>query len=236
MLGREHALSGAVAFAAAAPLLHPSALQFGTGLLAAAGAGVLCDIDHPDATISRTFGFLTETFAWLVNKLSGGHRHGTHSLVGIAAFTGIAYAAGAVQLHGPRWHMVPAVLILALLFSAALRALHIGGHHGDLIGTAAAVAACWTGADTATLPLGPAHVPLLALVVAMGCTAHLLTDMVTHGGCPLLWPVSLHDFHDSPIQITTGQFTETWVIRPALSAGLLWLLLRDAGAVAALHL
>lgn len=231
MLGREHSLSGAVAFAAVAPLLHPSPVQFGAGILLTAGAGALPDIDHPDSSISRSFGFLTEVFAWAVNKVSGGHRHGTHSLLGVAVFTVAAYAAGIVQLDGPRasWHMIPAVLILALLFSAALRALRIGGHHGDLAGFAAAVAACWTGADTATLPVGALNVPLLALVVAMGCAAHLLTDMVTHGGCPLLWPVSLHDFHDSPVQITTGKFTETWVIRPALYAGLLFLLLRDAG-------
>jgi hypothetical protein len=36
---------------------------------------------------------VTRAFAWLVEHVSGGHRHGTHSLVGIAAFTGAAYAA-----------------------------------------------------------------------------------------------------------------------------------------------
>src|ERR1700744_4794024 len=143
MLGRDHALSGAVAFAGLAPVLHVRMSYLAAGVVLTAGAGVLPDIDHPDSTISRSFGFLTEWFAWLVNKLSGGHRHGTHSLLGIIAFTAAAYGAGLYQLSEPKsvtrhvmfsWHFVPAVLILALLYSAALRALHIGGHFGDLLG------------------------------------------------------------------------------------------------------
>ena len=41
------------------------------------------------------------------------------------------------------WHLVPAALYLALLYSAALRALHIGGHHGDLLGIGGAVVTCY---------------------------------------------------------------------------------------------
>ena len=96
---------------------------------------MLPDIDHPDSTISRSFGFLTEWFAWLVDKLSGGHRHGTHSLLGIMVFTAAAYGAGLFQLSEPKaatsghlvfsWHIVPAALVLALLYSAgAARTAH----------------------------------------------------------------------------------------------------------------
>ena len=157
MLGRDHALSGAVVFAALAPSLHVTAAHLAAGVVLAAGAGVLPDIDHPDSTISRSFGFLTEWFAWVVDRLSGGHRHGTHSILGIAVFTAGAYGAGLFQLSGPAsiahghlafsWHIVPAALILALLYSAALRALKLGGHHGDLLGIAAAAVTCFTGAD-----------------------------------------------------------------------------------------
>jgi hypothetical protein len=51
------------------------------------GAGVLPDIDHPDSTIARSFGFLTEASAWLVGPIYSGHRHSTHSPAGIAVFT-----------------------------------------------------------------------------------------------------------------------------------------------------
>jgi LexA-binding, inner membrane-associated putative hydrolase len=57
------------------------------------GAAVLPDIDHPDGSVAYSFGFVTEGFAWLIEHVSGGHRHGTHSLAGIAAFTGAAYVA-----------------------------------------------------------------------------------------------------------------------------------------------
>src|ERR1700727_3569487 len=117
MLGRDHALSGAVVFAALAPSLHVTVAHLAAGVVLSAGAGVLPDIDHPDSTISRSFGFLTEWFAWVVDRLSGGHRHGTHSLVGIAVFIAGVYDASLFQLSEPKaaanghlvfsWHMVP---------------------------------------------------------------------------------------------------------------------------------
>ena len=232
MLGRDHALSGAVVFAALAPPLHVTVAHLAAGVVLTAGAGVLPDIDHPDSTISRSFGFLTEWFAWVVDRISGGHRHGTHSLVGIAVFTAGAYGAGLFQLSEPKavaaghlvfsWHIVPAALVLALLYSAALRALHIGGHYGDLIGIAAALVTCFTGADLTQLPVGSWHVPLLAVATALGCAAHIAGDELTHGGCPLLWPVSMHEFHllPRPLQITTAKLCETWIVFPLLLVGL----------------
>jgi len=232
MLGRDHALSGAFAFAALAPTLHVTGAHLVAGVVLTAGAGVLPDIDHPDSTISRSFGFMTEGFAWLVDRLSGGHRHGTHSLFGIAVFTLGALAAGAYQLSGPRigaaghpafsWHIVPAALYLALLYSSALRALHVGGHHGDALGIASAAITCYTGADLFRLPVGPWHVPMLAVATGLGCAAHIAGDELTHGGCPIFWPVSMHEFHllPRPLQFTTAKLCETWIVFPLLVAGL----------------
>jgi len=228
MMGRDHALSGAVAFAALGPTLHVTGAHLAAGVVLCAGAGVLPDIDHRDTSISGSFGFLTEGFSWLVAKLSGGHRHGTHSLVGIAVFTAGAFAAGVYQLSGPKvsgighpafsWHIVPAVVFLSLLYSAALRALHVGGHHGDLLGIAGAVITCYAGWDLTRLPVGSWHVPLLALATALGCAAHIAGDELTHGGCPIFWPVSMHEFHllPKPFQITTAKLAENWVVFPLL--------------------
>ena len=240
MLGRDHALSGALAFAALAPALDAHEAFLAVGLVLTAGAGVLPDIDHPDSTISRSFGFLTESFAWLVDKLSGGHRHGTHSMLGVIAFTAAAYAAGRYQLTEPRavtshiafsWHIVPAALILALLYSAALRALRIGGHFGDLLGIGSALATVFTGADLTQLAVASWHVPMLALATALGCAAHIAGDELTHGGCPLFWPASMHEFHLLPraLRITTGQLTETWVVSPVLVLALAAVVVRDTG-------
>ena len=241
MMGRDHALSGALAFAGLAPVLHVTDAHLAAGIVLCAGAGVLPDIDHQDTSVSGSFGFLTEGFSWLVAKLSGGHRHGTHSLFGIAVFTAGAFAAGAYQLSGPKvsglghpafsWHIVPAVLFLSLLYSAALRALHVGGHHGDLLGIAAAVVTCYTGADLTRLPVWHWHIPMLAGVIALGCAAHIAGDELTHGGCPIFWPFSMHEFHllPRPFQITTAKLCETWVIFPLLVAGLGLAVWNDTG-------
>ena len=76
-----------------APLLHVTAPGLLAGLVLTAGAGVLPDIDEPGSTIARSYGFLTETFAWIVHHLSGGHRKGTHSVIGVLVFTAGAWAA-----------------------------------------------------------------------------------------------------------------------------------------------
>jgi membrane-bound metal-dependent hydrolase YbcI (DUF457 family) len=189
MLGRDHALSGALAFAALGPSLHVTGSHLAAGVLLTAGAGTLPDIDHPDSTISREFGFLTQAFAWLVDRLSGGHRHGTHSFVGIAVFSAGALAADSWQLTAHptghqvfSWHLMPAALYLALLYSAALR----------------------------------------ALAVALGCAAHIAGDELTHGGCPVFWPVSGHEFHllPRPLQITTAKIGENWAVFPLLVVAL----------------
>jgi membrane-bound metal-dependent hydrolase YbcI (DUF457 family) len=87
MLGHDHALSGALAFAVVAPLLPVSGIQLAVAVALTAGAGVLPDLDEPGSTIARTFGFLTGAFAWIVHRISGGHRKGTHSLLGVGLLT-----------------------------------------------------------------------------------------------------------------------------------------------------
>ena len=97
MLGHDHALSGALAFAAVAPLLPVTGTQLAVAAALTAGAGILPDLDEPGSTIARTFGFLTGSFAWIVHQLSGGHRKGTHSLLGVALMTLLALWAGSWQ-------------------------------------------------------------------------------------------------------------------------------------------
>jgi len=235
MLGHDHALSGALAFAFVAPLLPVSGTQLAVAAALTAGAGILPDLDEPGSTIARTFGFLTGGFAWIVHQLSGGHRKGTHSLLGVALMTLLALWAGSWQRSAPAqhpevwWHLVPAGLILALLFSAGFRALYIGGHHGDLFGIGVAALVIWQGWDLVEVTSW--HVPLLAVCVALGMLAHLAGDMLTHDGCPLLYPVSRYEFGllPEPIRITTNKLAERWVISPLLLIGLAYFVWRDAG-------
>jgi membrane-bound metal-dependent hydrolase YbcI (DUF457 family) len=243
MLGRDHALSGALAFAGVAPLLHVSGLHLAAGVALTAGAGVLPDIDEPGSTIARTFGFMTAAFAWIVHKISGGHRKGTHSLLGVALLTAGSLAAGAWQrtawTTGGRlaepWHLVPAAVILALLFSAGLRALHIGGHYGDAAGIALAALVVWKSWDLALVT--SRQLPVLAVCTGLGMLAHLAGDMCTHDGCPLLYPFSRHEFGLLPeqIRITTNKLAEHWVVSPLLLAGLGYFVWRDAGHALTAH-
>jgi membrane-bound metal-dependent hydrolase YbcI (DUF457 family) len=237
MLGRDHALSGALAFAAAAPLLHVTGLHLAAGIALTAGAGVLPDIDEPGSTIARTFGFLTGAFAWIIHKISGGHRKGTHSLLGVALLTVASLGAGSWQASarstGPWWHLVPAAFILALLIASGFRALRIGGHHGDAAGIALAALVVWKNWDLA-LAL---HVPVLAVCLALGMLAHIAGDMCTHDGCPLLYPASRHEFGllPGPIRITTNKVAEHWIVSPLLIAGLAYFIWRDVGPAVTLH-
>jgi membrane-bound metal-dependent hydrolase YbcI (DUF457 family) len=238
VLGRTHALSGAAAGAAAGVAvshLAPGSMAAGaaTGLGVAhlspagvavaavltAGAAVLPDIDHPDATIARSFGLLTRAFAWLVEHLSGGHRHGTHSLAGVAAFTAGAYAAVLYR------HTLPGEIALGLLMSlviaAALRALRIGGHAADLLAVAAAAGVIWTGYGIASL----------SWTVALGTGTHLIGDMLTDEGVPLAWPLSRRHFRllPEPLAFTTGTRPERWLVAPLLLIALAWLAFLAAG-------
>jgi membrane-bound metal-dependent hydrolase YbcI (DUF457 family) len=102
-MGRSHAVSGGVAFLAPASVLNLSPWTLLLGASVCAGAAVLPDIDHPGSGVSRTFGPVTQTFASVVGKLSGGHRNGTHSYAGagvfsLLAFTGTALYAASILL------------------------------------------------------------------------------------------------------------------------------------------
>ncbi|HEV2374474.1 MAG TPA: metal-dependent hydrolase [Streptosporangiaceae bacterium] len=250
MLGRDHALSGALVFAGVAPLVGVTGLHLAAGVALTMGAGVLPDIDEPGSTIARTFGFLTGAFAWIAHGLSGGHRKGTHSLIGVAALTAGAFWAASIQgsawtAHGRLahpWHLVPALVVLALLFSAGFRAVHLGGHHGDAAGVLLAGLVVWKGwdLDLITPPhwslltswhVASTHVPVLAVCVALGMLAHIAGDMCTHDGCPLLYPFSRYEFGLLPEQmrITTNKLAEHWVVTPLLIAGLAFFAWQDYG-------
>jgi membrane-bound metal-dependent hydrolase YbcI (DUF457 family) len=118
MMGKTHAITGAMAFGLAAipatPLLdlRPGDLLLGT--VVTAGAAVLPDIDHPGSGISRTLGPATRAFAWLVRRTSGGHRCGTHSLTGVAIVTLLAFTATGLYARNAWWLAAGAGLAVML--------------------------------------------------------------------------------------------------------------------------
>lgn len=178
--GHTHALAGAVTGAAASlyvlhlPLTGTLML---TGLTA--GAAVLPDLDHPQATLAHCFGFLTKLFAELVGKVSGGHRKGTHSVLGIAIFTYLAWLA--VWARGDLIGRIGLGVLLSLVIAGGLYALRIGGHKADFLAVTAAVGMTISGVGLS----------LVATATCLGCCAHVfLGDMFTDTGVPLAYPLS----------------------------------------------
>lgn len=216
-MGRTHALSGAVAYLAAAPpLLHPDGVQLAAGTVCAAGAALLPDLDHPKARASTALGPVTVALAHLIAWVSGGHRHATHSIVGLAAFTAAAWAATC-----NRWTVMALVWVLAGL---AVRGLHHTRRGEQLLGAAVAIAAAggawWATGTGIAATIAPA-------AVGIGVATHITGDLLTEHGCPLAWP---HPRYWRLATIDTGKWVEHGVIVPALLAAIGVALWHDTGA------
>jgi membrane-bound metal-dependent hydrolase YbcI (DUF457 family) len=222
MLGHSHALSGAVAGLAVGSLvLHEPAapLALFAGLVTA--YALAPDLDACHATEARSLGFVTEGLAWCVEKISGGHRHGTHSALGVGAFAGAAWLACLYRHDWPG--RIALLVILAAGFAAAMDALRIGGHAGNLLALAGAAAMCWTGYGLALVPLA----------AALGAGIHIAGDMLTLTGCPLAWPLTMREFHltPRPLRFTTGKTAEHVIVTPLLLLALALVAWHDASVL-----
>ena len=227
VLGRSHALSGVVAGLAVGSLvMHEHAGHLALLACLTADYALASDLDSCGSTEARSFGFATAVLAWCVRLVSGGHRHGTHSLLGVAAFTGVAWAA--CEFRGTWPGRAVLFVILAVGMAAAADALRPSAAHAEnILALAIAAAMCWTGYGLALVPLA----------AALGTACHIAGDSCTVSGCPWLYPFSDRDFHllPEPLRFTTGKFAESWIVSPLLLAALGFLLWKDAGVLFAAH-
>lgn len=210
-MGHSHATSGATAWATvvcAAPLAgaHPHWGAIAAGLLATAGAALLPDLDHPEATIAYTFGPPSRALARIVNRVSGGHRHATHSLLFCAA---APLAVWLGDLLFGRWFEA---VLLFFLFALGVRALRLAPGLVMVAAFGASTSAWFLLPDLSWLPWS----------VAAGCLAHVAGDCLTKEGCPLLWPNPQH--YMVPIVRRTGNRLETAVLAPLFALGTIALL------------
>ena len=211
MLGHSHALSGAVTGLATGLFLQMSFPQ--TVALAGftAGMALLPDLDKCGSSPARCLGFLSELVAWIIGRLSGGHRHFTHSILGIAGFTALAWYS--CQYRHDWVGKAGLALLMTLTVSAGLEALRIArGHAADLIGIAIASGAVWYGYGLRLIPIA----------VFVGCGTHIAGDMLTDSGCMLLYPLSKQRYHllPEPLAFTTGTRPELLLVDPLLTAAL----------------
>ena len=90
-----------------------------------AGAALLPDADHRRATIAHSLPPVSNAICAGIGEVSGGHRNGTHSLLGIAAFTLLAWVLGLWTMENSRFGIIypGAGLLAVLLVSFALKAL-----------------------------------------------------------------------------------------------------------------
>ena len=177
MMGRHHALLGGVVWLGVGALSHmaPEALAASTGTCAA--AAILPDIDEPGSTVAHLCGPVTEIVAFFTKRLSGGHRHATHSVLAVA----VAGVSGLAVTPWPAGRAVLLGLLLALFF----RVLAPPPLRYRLVCLVAGGVAAW--ACVHCIGTG-----WLAPVLAAGVALHLVGDMLTEGGVPLLWPNSRH--------------------------------------------
>ncbi|WP_345477963.1 metal-dependent hydrolase [Nesterenkonia rhizosphaerae] len=211
-MGAHHAASGAAAWVVIASDYEiptgelgnayswmPEALPIGLGLIDAghtgvlvgaivcAGGAMLADADHHNASIAHS---LPPVSRWICNgigTISGGHRNGTHSILGVAVFALIAWALSLLvfDINGVSLHVGAGVFSI-LLASFAIKVLKFL--------PASARRSHWAVA----VPIG-AMVTLLApdqnawflWAVAIGVTIHILGDMLTTGGVNWLWPLTI---------------------------------------------
>lgn len=201
VMGPTHAMSGAAAGLGMAAVIPASlggpstavgALTFGA---VTAGAALLPDIDSPQATVSKTFGFISvgaahaaENASLAVYELSktdrdadrsNGHRTATHT-VWFALAAGVLVGV-LVGLFGK----VPAIIVLFLMLGLAVRGLlPEWSASSDWLAitavSAAAAAAVWAWQPQM------ASAWALGMAVTVGILAHLLGDSLTKSGVPML--------------------------------------------------
>jgi membrane-bound metal-dependent hydrolase YbcI (DUF457 family) len=132
VLGKTHALSGAMVFGVvaipAAPLAHLSVPELVLGTVVTAGAAMLPDIDHRDSHVAHTLGPVTRGFARLVAWLAGGHRRGVHSLLGVAVISLLAFLGAALRTGSAGWAV--AGVVLAAVLAGAGAGLGLAGRRG----------------------------------------------------------------------------------------------------------
>jgi membrane-bound metal-dependent hydrolase YbcI (DUF457 family) len=209
--GYTHALSGLCTGLAAGILTHRSLPADAALSGLTAGMALIPDLDSVGACASRSLGYLSKAVAYVIRLISFGHRHGTHSIPGIAVFTGLAVLA----CHFRRDYagMAGLALLLTIAVAGAVEALRLTkGHAGDLLGIGVSALVIWQGYGLSLIPLA----------VVVGTFTHLAADSCTDSGVMWFWPVWGYRIHflPEPLAWSTGTEPETRFVVPVLFAAL----------------
>lgn len=204
MMGPTHSVSALAAGLATTIALNNTGIYDftpATALIFAsitAGAGLLPDLDHPQATLARTWGPVSKIIAQITNSISAGFanmtagpkdRHvenGHRKLTHTALFSLIIAPAIVLALisFGGFWAQMAVVyffvtLALQGLFRDYIKSL------GPILANLLSICITYGLAQAAPETL---HPTLLAFAVAVGCVAHIAGDAPTHSGVPFFAP------------------------------------------------
>ncbi|HWS38130.1 MAG TPA: metal-dependent hydrolase [Actinoplanes sp.] len=214
MMGPSHALSGSAAWLAGSWALYQfgnvsqSPLEVAVGTAICAGGALLPDLDmsgkvtknQGGATVARTFGVASLFVAEVVEKFSlgvytatklsrdprrnNGHRTFTHTLPFCLL---LGWGTTTLAAKYGEWAVVGIVFFMSGL---ALRGLFDkwAERAGWVIVTLASALIAWF---TAANLSGDRGYPLLGMAVGVGCFVHILGDMITKNGVPILWPIPI---------------------------------------------
>jgi membrane-bound metal-dependent hydrolase YbcI (DUF457 family) len=129
---------------------------------------------------------MTGLVAIMTKRIAGGHRVDTHSLLAVLLAAGGTWAMALVRTS----HGVP---IASIVLLAVTLALAIRGLIPRLLPPGHLIAVVVGGllAYVIYRSIGLAWLPL---AIGGGWLSHLVGDIVTSGGVPLLWPVSKRHF------------------------------------------
>jgi membrane-bound metal-dependent hydrolase YbcI (DUF457 family) len=232
MMGGHHAATGAAAWVA---VTASTPIAFGwyegvtntgviAGALVCAGAALLPDADHHSGTIANSLKPVSNVVVKGIETVSGGHRKGTHSILGVAVFTAIAWGLSLLSIDTGNEEigsiLIGPGIMCVLLVAFALKALKI---------TRDTKLLPWTTSITLAVLIAifaPEEWFWMPFSVALGCVVHILGDLVTTAGVPLLWPLKFR----SPGWMRNGRGIELdmiWKFGGNLSLPILG----DAGSV-----
>lgn len=168
---------------ALAPVLHRdihalpnTAIPLGIASVVSAAFALLPDIDEPGSTVSRKLGPLSRAVSNVTNKLAGGHRQATHSLL---------FAAGIYLLMRlADGHRLAEAIVVGCAFLLVLRMLVPKGLRyaagiAPLMVALAGLSSWWVFVHGAA--------SWLPFAAAAGVVLHMVGDTITVEGVPWLW-------------------------------------------------
>lgn len=239
VMAKGHALSGIAIGLGTAPLVGDG-IQ-GTTLAwvgTVAGCALLPDLDVAGSRAGRMWGPVTggvhatilgkrrtliPGMADVVGIIAGGHRRGSHSVLGLLVLLAVTSLAA--------WSTWVSAAVVALLVGLALTVVGalIPGRQfiewwpGNL---GLSIAGGWIVVHTdVQLPLW------VAVAMALGAAVHIAGDMITVQGCPLGWPTQPRRVYllPAPLRIEVNGLAERWLITPVLGVAAVAMALHAAG-------